>query len=185
MMRFGSLHILAEADIAKVVFGIIVFVVWGISSLASMVKKANEQARRRAIARGPAKAVSTDRRMVVGGFATGPGSRPPPLPASLLQRVKTPVQKRAPVKQVPKMVAQPVTRAVAAPRAQAPPPSVSSRPIVEKVSSISQTNSARTNLAGAKAPAIRRWLVPATLRKQFILTELLRPPIALREESER
>jgi len=31
------------------------------------------------------------------------------------------------------------------------------------------------------APAIRKWLRPATLRQQFILTELFQPPIALRE----
>ena len=31
------------------------------------------------------------------------------------------------------------------------------------------------------AQAIRRWLTPATLRSQFILTEILQPPLALRE----
>src|SRR5665213_1000941 len=184
-MRFESWSILADQDIGKVIIGILVFVVWGIGSLASMVKKANEEARRRAISRPPVTPTRapapTDQRMVVGGFATGAGPRPPPLPASVLQRGKAPVQKRQQVKQAAKLVAQPV-RAAPAPRAKATAPAVSSRPIVEKVSSISQTNSARANLAGAKAPAIRRWLVPATLRKQFILTELLRPPIALRKE---
>ena len=39
----------------------------------------------------------------------------------------------------------------------------------------------------AKAPtvdakAIHGWMTPATLRQQFILTELLQPPIAMRAE---
>ena len=119
-----------------------------------MVKKANEEARRRAISRPPAAPTrapaKTDQRMVVGGYAAGAGSRPPPLPSSILQRGKAAVQKRQQVRQAPKFVAQPVRAAAPAPRVQATAPPVSSRPIVEKVSSIAQTNSARTNLAGEK-----------------------------------
>src|SRR5665213_382529 len=74
-MRFESWSILADQDIGKVIIGILVFVVWGIGSLASMVKKANEEARRRAISRPPVTPTRapapTDQRMVVGGFATG------------------------------------------------------------------------------------------------------------------
>ena len=36
--------------------------------------------------------------------------------------------------------------------------------------------------ATGKARAIHRWLSPQTLRGQFILTEVLRPPLGLREE---
>jgi hypothetical protein len=32
------------------------------------------------------------------------------------------------------------------------------------------------------AVAIRKWLVPATMRNQFLLTEILQPPLALREK---
>ena len=32
----------------------------------------------------------------------------------------------------------------------------------------------------ATAPAIHRWMQPTTLRSQFILTEILKPPLALR-----
>ena len=38
------------------------------------------------------------------------------------------------------------------------------------------------NTASADATAIRRWLTPQTLRSQFILTELLHPPLALRDD---
>jgi hypothetical protein len=34
----------------------------------------------------------------------------------------------------------------------------------------------------ATAPSIARWLKPATLRQQFILTEVFQPPLAMREE---
>lgn len=34
----------------------------------------------------------------------------------------------------------------------------------------------------ATAPALARWLTPATMRSQFILTEILQKPIALRED---
>src|SRR5947199_397651 len=37
---------------------------------------------------------------------------------------------------------------------------------------------------GANSSAIRGWLRPASLRKQFILTELLQPPLALRQTHE-
>ncbi|MEO6434984.1 MAG: hypothetical protein ABIP55_04390, partial [Tepidisphaeraceae bacterium] len=43
-------------------------------------------------------------------------------------------------------------------------------------------SSARPVAQGVGAPAIARWLVPGTLRKQFILTEVLQAPLALREE---
>jgi hypothetical protein len=35
--------------------------------------------------------------------------------------------------------------------------------------------------AAVDAAALRRWLRPQTLRTQFILTEILQPPPALRE----
>jgi len=35
-------------------------------------------------------------------------------------------------------------------------------------------------LASATAPAVAQWMRPETLRSQFILTEVLKPPLALR-----
>lgn len=37
---------------------------------------------------------------------------------------------------------------------------------------------------GVSAAAISRWLKPATLRQQFILTEIFQPPVTLRPERE-
>ena len=66
-MRLESWHILADEDIGKVIIGILVFIVWGIGSLASMVKKANEEAERgMAKPKAPvAQIAATDQRMVV------------------------------------------------------------------------------------------------------------------------
>jgi hypothetical protein len=38
--------------------------------------------------------------------------------------------------------------------------------------------------SSANAAALSRWLTPKTLRSQFILTEILQPPLALREPRE-
>jgi hypothetical protein len=38
--------------------------------------------------------------------------------------------------------------------------------------------------SGADAAALSRWLNPKTLRSQFILTEILQPPLALRDRAE-
>lgn len=38
--------------------------------------------------------------------------------------------------------------------------------------------------ASASAQALGKWMSPKTLRKQFILTEILRPPIALRDDGD-
>jgi hypothetical protein len=39
-----------------------------------------------------------------------------------------------------------------------------------------------THTISANAVAINKWLSPTTLRKQFILTEILQPPLAMRNK---
>jgi len=41
---------------------------------------------------------------------------------------------------------------------------------------------ARTAQASGKARAIKHWLTPTTLRGQFMLTEVLRPPKAMQQD---
>jgi len=43
------------------------------------------------------------------------------------------------------------------------------------------TSREKAPAATANAAALSRWLTPETLRSQFILTEILQPPLALRE----
>ena len=95
-----------------------------------------------------------------------PAPPPPPAPR--------PAQQRRPAKQQ-----QPPRRAV---------PSLPPQPVVEltpaDVPYVNITQpAARTKAPTVDAGAIHAWMKPATLRQQFILTELLQPPLAMREES--
>ncbi len=175
-MPLRTPFILADVDIAKVVIGVLVFVVWGISSLASMVKKANEEAKRRALSRA-AGVTPAPNILANGGMAATPVPRPPPRPKAAPKKLQ--------VRPALKAVAQPV-RPPPAPVAKPKPVAAPefSVPVVEKSALGSISNVARSKSVGAKAPAIRKWLTPETLRKQFILTELFRPPVALRDGQE-
>jgi hypothetical protein len=46
--------------------------------------------------------------------------------------------------------------------------------------SVSNTAVTAHNPSSVNATAIRRWLTPSTLQKQFILTEIFQPPLAMR-----
>jgi hypothetical protein len=84
--------------------------------------------------------------------------RPPPLP---LQSIA---------------IAQPImTRSSAVSSAQPTPPPAVAKAAKPAISTAPQ--------ASANVLAIRNWLTPATLRQQFLLTEILQPPLALRDES--
>jgi hypothetical protein len=48
--------------------------------------------------------------------------------------------------------------------------------------SVAPVTSQPSATQAATAPTISRWLKPQTLRQQFILTEILQPPLAMREE---
>jgi hypothetical protein len=76
-------------------------------------------------------------------------------------------------------------------RVDRPPPLPAAQPFGDEApimlspeSPIAESSPARSTLSrksvGVAAPAIHKWLTPATLRQQFILTELFQPPLALR-----
>lgn len=54
----------------------------------------------------------------------------------------------------------------------------------EAVTTVTEGRGKHERAQGADAAAIRKWLTPATLRQQYILTELLSPPVALRRDRE-
>jgi len=151
--------ILADDDnIGKIVGFVIIAVIWGIGALSSVLKKATKTATR-----------PTAYRPVVGppiapkAQAIQPARRAAPVP----QRKATPVRRPSPV---PAAAVQ--QRPQAAPVARRQPPAAPS-PIMAPVV-------VRHVVGTANSAAIRRWLQPDSLRKQFILTELLQPPIGLR-----
>jgi len=175
--------ILADGDASgKLVILLIGLAVWGITSLGSMLKKATQQPK------------APVRRNV---------PTPPPMPARA--PVRKPQQSAAASAALMNMandLAQ-AKRAAhprqqpprpAPPRPPAPPPApvaaakkdpavlavtprhrAGDKPLAAAVSSRPR------NSPGAKAADLRRWLSPSSLRKQFILTELLQPPISMRE----
>jgi hypothetical protein len=74
-------------------------------------------------------------------------------------------------------------------RAHVPPPVPRSRPVAAQMPPESAAAQRTTpapaprrtaRLASATAPAVAQWMRPETLRSQFILTEILKPPLALR-----
>ena len=73
-------------------------------------------------------------------------------------------------------------------RVYAPPPvpratqAVAEKPRVP--ASVPAPAPRRAATTGATAPAIHQWMRPETLRGQFILTEILKPPLALRPPRE-
>ena len=125
-----------------------------------------------------------------------PGHAPPP---RMSQPVFAPQRSIAgrPVAQRPMppraMPARPVTQpAPRRPKKQkakgqglptAPPLPAVPAPVAIQAASpaaVSATAGERRGGTGANAAALARWLTPATLRSQFILTEILQPPLALR-----
>ena len=81
-------------------------------------------------------------------------------------------KKRFPVK-APARRAQP---AVVAPEVEA----VDAPILVEAAPPVPPRSTARGS--STTAVALHAWLKPATLRQQFILTEVLQPPLAMRED---
>jgi hypothetical protein len=121
--------------------------------------------------------------------------QPPRVP---MQTQRSPMQAKAPARPMP-VKNRPPKRPVPTKIVQAPPPVPA--PVAESVPASAQpsqvslashittqnvaetsTPSRRESAPAAKAKAIRKWMSPATLRGQFILTEILRQPLAMREE---
>ena len=190
-------NILADASdpVWKVGAGIVVFILWGIAAMASAVRKQKQQERLRQ------QQLWAEVQRETGGLreATPPFAVqipvPPPPPPPLAARVPpewmmpqgvivqpppvpVPVPQRAqrrgkqskrnrqvgPVAAAPAQVVQATLEAIQASRSPAPAPSIN-----------------QPAPPPANAAALHRWLSARTLRSQFILTEILQPPLALRE----
>lgn len=113
---------------------------------------------------------------------------PPPLPAAPPggPKVRKPIR-RGTVKKPARRLAQP--EGTSPPRSIPVEPEVIVKPAGDAYSAgaISSTEigssgaGARHRAETAVAEAFGTWLKPATLKKQWILTEILRPPVTLRE----
>ena len=223
---------LADADDGiKLVFGVIVAIIWGISALASFLKKQQKESEEQRRHRENWERINQEMRARAAtaqttlsqpqGWATPPHLPPnmPPLPPVPQARpatpppppvfaptrsiearpvpVRQPVQVRQPPPRRVIPVAQPASRQ-APPRPKqkakkqksrglppAPPlpaaATAAAVPIAARASSDAQPAARTAGPAPADAAALSRWLNARTLRSQFILTEILQPPLALRD----
>jgi hypothetical protein len=214
-----AMHILAEDDFGKIVFGVIAVIIWGISALTSWASKQQKEAKRRRLEEidrrlaGQPPAVPPAPRQIAEGLAARhpevlrpPADAPyavvaPPRPAPPRHLPSQPLPMP-----VPTRVAVPQQRVAIPPRAaiQRSMPSKPARqplrrgrqkpveePVLELEEEVQTPHLQRPAAAPstpttpraplATASTIRQWLRPQTLQSQFILTELLQPPVGLRE----
>src|SRR5579884_3023190 len=177
MLTTPSIILSASDDhvITKLIPFIFIMVIWGISAVASAVKKAQEESRRRQMR---AKLTSVQRPVPVRPVAVIPAPR-------TTARAKVVSRLSARPKAAPKRL--PAARSVAAvrPPVQSPaappaPPAKPARPATTLRESSAQP-AAQRKVAAVSAAGLSRWLRPATLRQQFILTEILQPPLSIRD----
>jgi hypothetical protein len=165
MQHIGSILASADDSIAKVVIGVIVFIFWGLGSIASALKKSAEKNQQRRMA--SELPIELTPRMEVAAARPVP-ARPP---------AQRPAQGRARMIAAP--VAAPAPRRVAA-APLAPPvlaPARATSPKSQPIGTISPVMPRPVSPAGQLAKSLR----PESLRTQWLLTEILAKPLALRE----
>lgn len=158
----------------KLLVGVIFAVIWGIGALSSVIKKANEQAKRNAAMKPKAPAVP----------AAGAQYFRPPAARAAAPRANSAAQQQLAQQQARQRAAA-IAQQQRTAQAKAPPPIPPARPVAASPTSpkpaMAGAGVATKSAGGANAAAIRRWLQPGTIRRQFILTELFQPALALRE----
>jgi hypothetical protein len=162
----------AGENITEILFGVVFFLIWIASAAMSQMAKQRDQQRREQVRREiesgrtapPAMPLQIQQRRPIQR-ATAPRPAAPRPPARRpTQAPKHPAPRRASVPIEAMMQATPATPSI--PNEAKPRPAAA--PIRQPLS--------------ANAATLRAWLRPATLKQQFILTEVLQPPLALRDE---
>jgi len=164
-MHSLALAILADSDNpGKPVFIAIVIAIWIIGSIVSSIRKATSSKR---IQDEKVKMRATRRAMQLPAVAQNQPKRPPPkapLSRKLVKRRPPPLPAKAPAP--PPRQRAPIMMQPAEPAPPRQPNNAAARPAPVRT---------------ATAAALNRWLSPTTMRQQFILTELLQPPITMRD----
>jgi len=194
--------ILADAgdDFGKIIIGIFVFIIWGIGALVKMSKTSSDQARRRQEQLDAAirAQVEAQRQREAAAMALGqPMGRPMPPPVLQQQQrrqarvpVPPPPQLRAQVQPRPQQQSrkQQKRRAVASQQQQQQQRVVQRQALLEEIPKVIESEigqgavpaSPARRQATAQQPMLR--ITPQSIRQQFILAEILQPPIALRDQ---
>ncbi len=186
--------ILADSDELPVraIFFVIVLIIWGIKALAGLAGKASQREKERL--RAVRQSIEASQRL--GQIppppvqsTRNPARAPVVLAPEIARRVPPPRISRAPAKQKPaRPVATNYNAMAQAPRRPnpAPPPLPPKQPALEQAILLPEPAPQAAIIAVRKpatvgAVAIKRWLRPATLKQQYILTELFQPPLSLRD----
>jgi len=166
----GLINILAargdDGGLEKFIGFVVVALIVGINAIIGAIKKRQEQKHREEVRQ---QIKRTPRPQETPPVQPMRVIVPPPVPQQRLQirqRAQRAAKKRQ--QQQPAPPPPPVPVEVEAPRANSP----------ETAPTVSPTAGKRV---AVNAAAIANWMRPATLQKQFILTEILQPPVALRE----
>jgi hypothetical protein len=171
-MQSLATHLLAVRDESgKLIFGALVFVIWVIGSIVSSIKKGADA---RKVQLEKQKMAATRAAMRLPAVAQAhPKWQPPKAPVSrkAAKRRPPPIPKKPPPS--PAREPEPIMMQVVE-------QSIDDRAPISPVPARAATSAARSGTA--TAAALNRWLNPRTMRQQFILTELLQPPITMREE---
>jgi hypothetical protein len=169
-MQLLLISILADSDSSgKPFFIAFVIAIWIIGSIVSSIRKATAS---RSVQQEKASLRATRQAMQLPAVAQShPRWQPAKVPAHRL--LKQPVKR--PVKQPASRRPPPIPAKTAAAPARKPQPGV-----LQRVESIATQAAPRQPARAASAVSLHRWLTPKTLRQQFILTEVLQPPLALR-----
>jgi hypothetical protein len=165
-MQLLAILLLAESDnTAKPIFIALVIAIWIIGSIVSSIRKGTGSKK---VQEERARLLATRQAMRLPAVAQSHPKWQPPKVA-----VKKSSKRRPP----------PIPPKAPLPPVQEPEPIM-----MQVVESAGQERRAR-QASGRPAPtraatatALHQWLSPQTMRHQFILTELLQPPLALREE---
>lgn len=180
----------------KIVFGVAVGVFWVIAQIASALGKKKEQAKRERVRlelernahqrRGP----DWEQVAQTPPLPPPPVNRPPaPQPYQSAPQYP-PVPPRPPQQQQHRQpqrpARQPKPPKLPKKKKQPPAPPV---PVLEEVEETRRTVVESTEQRKQREPRVgarelRTWLNPSTMRQQFIVTEILQPPLTLRPPRE-
>jgi hypothetical protein len=185
--------------VGAIIFMIVVFVLWGFGALASAVnrqkKRQAEEARRREMfermqREARARDMATARqRTPVAPPLPPPPPRPPLLPTAPPLPVQSPRPHAPPLPPSPPRQQRKGKRTRPVPSWQEPLPpqtevqTASGHAFADRAEGTAQQAvRSKQPTPAARAAAVSKWLTADTIRSQFILTEILQPPLALRED---
>ena len=183
-------------NLGAIIFMIVVFVLWGFGALASAMnrqkKRQAEEARRREMfERMQREARARD--LAAMARQRPPAApplppRPPMLPTAPPLPIQTVPPQAPPLPTLPPRQQRRTKRTRPVPSWQEPLPpqtevhtaSIPASPDRAE-GTAQQAPRSKQPTPAARAAAVSKWLTADTIRSQFILTEILQPPLALRE----